>query len=222
MLTNEIQILPLGTIKHAEGSFKVTPEVVEDCIRQFESKANDLVVDYEHQTQTGKEAPAAGWIKKLHNRGAKGLWATVEWTARATERLKNGEYRYLSPVVLVSKATGQVKKFVSAALTNLPQIDGMAPVLNKSILQFKAGEDLALCLPQDSILLGSLHLDEEVLRVAKMMGNTEDELMRYGGQGEDELVENKSRTGQEDETDRIGELMGVTEEDRRKYGSSSG
>ena len=222
MFTNEIQIFPLGTIEHVDGSFQVTPEGVEDCIRQFNAKANDLVVDYEHQTQSGREAPAAGWIKKLHNRSLKGLWATVEWTASATERLKNREYRYLSPVVLVSKVTGQVRILVSAALTNVPQIDGMAPVLNKLVLQFKASNEVDLYVPKTSIPLNALHLDEQTLRVAKMMGISEEDLVRYGDQAEDEMIENKSRTGQEDETDRIGKLMGVTEEDRRKYGSSSG
>ncbi len=221
MFSNEIQILPLGTISHPEGTFKVTPESVEDCIRQFKSKTNDLVVDYEHQTHAGKEAPAAGWIKELHNRGAKGLWATVEWTNRATERLKNGEYRYLSPVVLANKVTGQFRTLVSAALTNYPQIDGMKPILNKSILQFKASNEVDLYVPKTSIVLGDLHLDEEVLRVAKMMGISEEDLMQHGGQSQDELIENKSSIDQIDESDRIGELMGVTEEDRRKYGNAA-
>ncbi|MGE5607422.1 MAG: phage protease, partial [Bacteroidota bacterium] len=99
-------------------------------IKAFNTKINDLVIDYEHQTLTGEEAPAAGWIKELINKGTEGLWAKVEWTPRGEEYIKNKEYRYLSPVILVNKKDGRAILVHSAALTNTPAIDGMVPIVN--------------------------------------------------------------------------------------------
>jgi phage I-like protein len=100
-------------------------------MRAAASVANDFVIDYEHQGLSDVEAPAAGWIKKLVNRGSGGIWAVVEWTPRAALYLKNREYRYLSPVFLRRLSDKRVVRFLHAALTNTPAIDGMVPVVNR-------------------------------------------------------------------------------------------
>lgn len=130
-----IQIVPIGEFKDGKGQpFRVTPEVVAKVISNFNARANDLVIDYEHQTLGEGEAPAAGWIKRLIDDGANGLWADVEWTARAKQYLLNREYRYLSPVLLAKKkdGVGLPETLHSAALTNDPAIDGMVPVTSKN------------------------------------------------------------------------------------------
>jgi phage I-like protein len=101
---------------------------------KFEGGQTDLVVDYEHQSLSGSEAPAAGWIKGLEDRGAEGVWARVQWTERAVEYLKKREYRYISPVVLVRKKDGRAVELLGAALTNLPAIEGMTPVVNGAVV----------------------------------------------------------------------------------------
>lgn len=90
-----------------------------------------MVIDYEHQTLTGSEAPAAGWIKTLTYRGTNGIWAKVEWTDKAKVYINSKEYRYLSPVFLKDTADNRVVKLINAALTNQPAIDGMVPLINK-------------------------------------------------------------------------------------------
>jgi len=132
----EIQILPRGRppdylVKSAKGSFIVDDEAVRLILANFTAQQNDLVIDYEHQTYSGGEAPAAGWIKNLEDRGEAGIWATVEWTERALGYLQRKEYRYLSPVVYVRKSDNRAVYIESAALTNLPAIDGMVPIVNK-------------------------------------------------------------------------------------------
>lgn len=129
-LPNEIQLLPFGQVKTAKGQFLVDEKAINEIIKAFNTKINDLVIDYEHQTLTGEEAPAAGWIKELINKGTEGLWAKVEWTPRGEEYIKNKEYRYLSPVILVNKKDGRAILVHSAALTNTPAIDGMVPIVN--------------------------------------------------------------------------------------------
>lgn len=54
----------------------------------------------------------------------------MEWTAKAAEYLKNKEYRYLSPVVLVRKRDQKATAIHSVALTNTPAIDGMFALVN--------------------------------------------------------------------------------------------
>lgn len=51
-----------------EDAFRFSPESADRVIREFHSRARDLVIDYEHQTLTGGKAPAAGWIGDLERR----------------------------------------------------------------------------------------------------------------------------------------------------------
>lgn len=128
-----IQILPPGgMVKSVHGDFVFDDRAAEELVEKFNRRKNDLVIDYEHQTLTGAEAPAAGWIKALAYNPAQGLWADVEWTPRGAEYVKNKEYRYLSPVVRVRKSDNRAVELHSAALTNDPAIDGMVPIANKA------------------------------------------------------------------------------------------
>jgi len=124
----EVQVIPFGRHETDKGSFVLDETAVGSVISDFRSRKNQMVIDYEHQTLRGGVAPAAGWIKGLMDRGADGLWAEVEWTARARQYLGGCEYRYLSPVFLKSEVDDRVVRLINAALTNQPAIDGMVPV----------------------------------------------------------------------------------------------
>ena len=129
----EIQVIPFGRHETANGPFVLDGDGVRDIIRDFESRQNEMVIDYEHQSLGSGEAPAAGWITRLVNRGEDGLWAVVEWTRRARRYLEGREYRYLSPVFLKEADTGRVVRFLNAALTNTPAIDGMVPAIREEL-----------------------------------------------------------------------------------------
>lgn len=138
---NEIKILPLGMVHSQKGDFQVDDESVEMIRSHFKERKLDLVIDYEHQTLQDIQAPAGGWIKDIY-KGEDVLIAKVEWTQKAAEYLKNKEYRYLSPVVLVRKKDRKAMKLHSVALTNTPAIDGMFPIVNsEDIDDFKEEED---------------------------------------------------------------------------------
>lgn len=126
-----IQLLPFGQVRSVKGDFTVDEESLAEIISYFKARGNDIVIDYEHQTLDGGQAPAAGWIKELEDRGPDGLWARVEWTGRAKEYLANKEYRYLSPVVLVRRADNKAVAIHSVALTNAPAMSGVRPIVNK-------------------------------------------------------------------------------------------
>ena len=129
---SEIQVIPFGRHETAGGDFILDPDGMREIIAEFDSRRNDMVIDYEHQTLGGSEAPAAGWIRRLIDRGSDGLWAAVEWTPRAVGYLANREYRYLSPVFMKRISNGRAVRLINAALTNQPAIDGMVPVVNRA------------------------------------------------------------------------------------------
>ena len=89
-----------------------------------------LLVDYDHQTllakENGSKAPASAWGNKFEWREDKGLFAQLNFTPTARKHIKDGEYKYYSPVVIYNKHTGEVLDLHSAALTNDPAVKGMS------------------------------------------------------------------------------------------------
>ena len=140
--TSEIQVMPIGEWKGKVQNgevmqFKIDENATAQMVQNFNALGRDIVIDYEHQTLTGDEAPAAGWIKQLINRGSQGLWAMVEWTDRALNYLRNKEYRFLSPVfalegldAITGKKIGAV--IWNAALTNDPFFSELKPIVSKT------------------------------------------------------------------------------------------
>ena len=84
----QIQVIPFGSHETDKGSFVLDTEGARAVTEAFKSKLNQMAIDYEHQSLTGAEAPAAGWVERLMDRGPEGLWAQVRWTRRAIEYLK--------------------------------------------------------------------------------------------------------------------------------------
>lgn len=136
----ELQLTPAGSFRGIDGrpaevaSWNIDAAIAANVIAYNSSRDIDLVIDYEHQTlhkeKNGQPAPAAGWFKgtDLAYREGEGLFARAELTQRAKDYIAAGEYKYLSPVFFYDKKTGNVLGLHSAALTNTPNIDGMAEV----------------------------------------------------------------------------------------------
>lgn len=150
-----IRILPLGLISLGDGrpGFEVDQEAVDNLIKQFTARGLDMVIDYEHQTLEGGQAPAAGWIKALEGR-ADGLWARVEWTERGQGYLQNREYRYFSPVLTLDPETRRPLALHHVALTNTPAINHLPPLVAKA--EFAKPRDLpreVALVPEDEQLM---------------------------------------------------------------------
>jgi len=135
----EIQLFPAGEFRTSDGSnrpedvdaWRMDGEIAAALIAQALATGRDIVIDYEHQSlasqENGQPAPAAGWIRELIWREGKGLYAVVDWTARARAFIANGEYRYISPVFTYDK-TGKPLDVLQVALTNNPALTGMDEV----------------------------------------------------------------------------------------------
>ena len=146
-----ISVLPLGHVKSAKGEFDVDVESFAAMKAQIAQRGVDLVVDYEHQTLTGEQAPAAGWVKELFLDDGQ-IKARVEWTDRAKAYLSNREYRYLSPVITVRKADNKAMGLHSIALTNTPAIEHMEAIVNS--LNFEGGQNTMDFMKELAKLLG--------------------------------------------------------------------
>ncbi len=126
-----ISVLPMGHVVSSKGEFDVDTESFKLMKEEIAKHGVDIVVDYEHQTLEGVQAPAAGWVKELIL-GDGNIKARIDWTPKAREYLENREYRYISPVITVRKSDGKAVGLHSIALTNTPAIEGMTPIVNKS------------------------------------------------------------------------------------------
>ena len=98
--------------------FAFAEKDADAVIADFKQRGKDLVMDYDHATVKGGMAPASGWITNL-TKEADGLFADVEWTEEAKQRLEKREYRYHSPVIYFGK-DGHPRALHSVALTNHP------------------------------------------------------------------------------------------------------
>ncbi len=123
-----------------QRSFTITMEDIQAAVnyhmrRKQRNPKRDLVLDYEHQTLAGGEAPAAAWFDIAVRDGV--LWAVnVRWTERAKTMVEAGEYRYVSPVFqfgVLDKVTGEKIRMgvFNGALTNEPFLDELPPLVAK-------------------------------------------------------------------------------------------
>jgi len=146
----EVQVLPAGRFRATDGrphdapSWYLDAALAARVIEQIEARANDIVIDYEHQTlnaaTNGQAAPAAGWAKKFEWREGQGLYATdANWTDKAKAHIAAREYRYISPVFEYDKKTGAVRRLLMLAITNYPALDGMDGLIARAAARFQTG-----------------------------------------------------------------------------------
>lgn len=135
-----IEVIPAGTFKATDGRGPFSNSEPDEIVRASIAKMPraGMVLDYDHSTDLaapeGRPSPAAGWIKELAVRGG-AIFARIEWTRDAAEKVKEKLYRYISPVFEHSK-DGTVERILRAALTNnpaLPQLPAIAHAQGKTI-----------------------------------------------------------------------------------------
>ncbi len=144
--TIEMQLTPAGDFRPSDGRsipvahWHIDQAVAGEVIARFAARKNPAVVDYEHQTlhkeTNGQPAPAAAWIRGLVWHEGRGLFGTVELTARARQAINDLEYLYVSPVFTYDRRTGDVLDIQMAAITNNPAIDGMEPLALRAAATF--------------------------------------------------------------------------------------
>lgn len=119
-----IELIPAGSVDGVDGRSWINDQP-DAIVATFTARSKPLVVDWEHATQLrapdGMEAPAAGWIDRIENRGG-AIWGHADWTPRARSQIAAKEYRFLSPVFDYEKQSRRVISLVAAGLTNTPNL----------------------------------------------------------------------------------------------------
>lgn len=120
-----VHLVPMGQITARDGR-RFVNDAPQAVIEAFEANGIDLPIDYEHANDNPRAklagpVPAAGWIKELAAR-SDGIWGRVEWTDRARTMISAREYRFLSPSLLIDKATGQIARLKGAGLVHNPAL----------------------------------------------------------------------------------------------------
>lgn len=136
-----IQIFPAGSFSPLRGAFMgegpwhMDEAAATRLINKMSAQKNPILIDYEHQSLTANElghpAPAAGWVStsslEWHQDGFYAVSDNI-FTQRAAAMIGADEYRYLSPVFIYDKTTGQPIDILSIGLTNTPAIDNMKAI----------------------------------------------------------------------------------------------
>src|ERR1035441_3938689 len=135
--TKRLPIAMMGVRYKGKQKIEITRPMLDQVVANHRKRdTGEVPIDYDHGIETaagmGGPVPAAGWIKSIEDApDAKGiLWGTVEWTPKAAEMIRAGEYKYISPVIdpgVRDNKTGQPQGWTltSAALTNTPVLQGM-------------------------------------------------------------------------------------------------
>lgn len=136
----EIVVLPAGPrITARDGRWWTLEDAAEVARRSTEAMGGqDAVIDFEHQSlhapENGRPAPAAGWITGFEARDGAVVALVGRWTPRAAEMLRNGEYRFVSPVFRHEKAGARrIQSVINVALTNVPALPDIPAVARRRI-----------------------------------------------------------------------------------------
>lgn len=121
-----IELIPGGfDVQGRDGRAWINPDP-QGVVAATAAETHPLPLDWEHATENrapqGLDAPAAGWIEQTEVRDGGAIWGRVDWTLRGRTMVEAREYRFISPVFAYDKTTGVIRRLVSAALTNTPNL----------------------------------------------------------------------------------------------------
>lgn len=152
-VSKRVQIAKVGAFNHAVyGKFSITAADLEEMKTNFEADVRKQKIDgrpvlpFDYSHYDGDKA--AGWITGLSIESGS-LFAEVEWTPKAAEKIKNKEFRFVSPSIhsdYKDAETGKKYKIVlmGAALTNVPFLRDMEAIHLLSESRRAAFESLKL------------------------------------------------------------------------------
>lgn len=128
----EFLVFKAGDNTSTKGTFKFTEKSAKGVISKSQAHGTRISVDYDHAMlnplpiDPAESGKAAGWCGLEVRSGA--LWAVqVEWTPKAAHKLRDREFRYISPAFCHD--AGEVTELINVALTNIPALDGQQPLI---------------------------------------------------------------------------------------------
>lgn len=117
----EVLVSPIGTFPHPDGDQICTREAFDALVEKWrEDGEPEILVDFDHASETGGATEAAAWATKLSS-DDEGLHAVFRMTDKGAEALTATRYRYLSPAWYVDEE-GHPTELSTIALTNRPNL----------------------------------------------------------------------------------------------------
>ena len=135
-----VQICPQGDWPHGEIVQHCSAEAFDKIVS---SQTGEILVDFEHNAETGGDTTAAAWITNLRFNEESGLIGDFKFTDIGAEAVSQRRLRFLSPA-FECEETGEKEytpvRLKSVALTNKPNIP-VHCVLNREGLEVSNVED---------------------------------------------------------------------------------
>lgn len=128
----EVQLSPYGRFPNVTDDGE---RIVQVCDRAaFErvvaNFAEELLVDFEHDSELGGPTTAAAWVQKVFIDEEMGLMAVFKLTDLGAEAVTQRRLRFLSPVWTLDEAM-RPERLISVGLTNKPNLP-VRPLLNRA------------------------------------------------------------------------------------------
>lgn len=152
-----VQVFPLGPEIHANDGrfFRISDPAALVARIQATLEAGPLLVDYEHRSYYGVDSQAAGWCHAAELRDD-GIWAQIDWTDTARDKIAAREYRFISPEFQTHISTSEILTLDAISLVNRPAFT-MAAIAAAQFATAKTPEEqsmkniaAALGLPEDA------------------------------------------------------------------------
>lgn len=175
-----VHLLPAGRFSGHDGrgpyALRDAAAVVAASVAA--SAHGKMPIDYDHATDlaapNGGRAPAAAWIVELQARDD-GIWGRVEWTPAGAQAVRDGEYRFLSPVFMHGQS-GEISRLERAALTNNPNLRQLTALHSTGVLmdvealltQLRAALGLPAEADADQIIAGVKALGDKATAAEKV------------------------------------------------------
>ena len=118
-----VQIFPAGPVVATNDgrAFRITDPV--RLAASINAGKMPVLVDYDHRSYfepyDGGDSLAAGWCSAVEAR-AGGIWAQIDWTPLAAQRIRDREFRFISPEFSVDREAGEVVALAAISLVNRP------------------------------------------------------------------------------------------------------
>ncbi len=128
----EVQLSPFGNFPNVTDDGE---RIVQVCDRTaFEhvvaNFSEELLVDFEHDAETGGPTTAAAWVQRVSLDDDLGLMAIFKFTDLGAEAVTQRRLRFLSPVWTLDEAM-RPERLISVGLTNKPNLP-VRPLLNRA------------------------------------------------------------------------------------------
>ena len=211
---NQVQVLRVGKFNHPTyGAFEITTQTLTEMKSNFDKNVRGIDTAFDYFHASDKEASA--WVKDLVlKEGGLELWADVEWTPKASQKLAERELRYFSPDFAFKwedPESGAVHKNVlfGGGLTNRPFVKEMRAIvadetktgeknmteLEKAQARVKELETQTVKLSEDKAAMEKQMADmpkpDKVAALEQQIAALQAELAKAKGESEAHLAEKK-------------------------------